>query len=75
MKFYLISYVTDTTPAILILILISMWPKENIFKGKEYNQLIEWKTIQQVFPWNIILFAGGSFALAKGLEVYFFIEL
>ncbi|CAF1089594.1 unnamed protein product, partial [Brachionus calyciflorus] len=62
------NYVTDTTPAMLILIVLTMWPKENIFKGKQYNQLIDWKFINQSFPWNILLFAGGSFALSKGFE-------
>lgn len=65
------SFVTDTTPAIFILFLITIWPKKNPFKGHEYEHLVNWKNIQQLFPWNIILFAGGSFALAKGFEVYF----
>jgi di/tricarboxylate transporter len=63
------SYLSDTTPAIFILILLAVWPKHNIFKGKPYQNLISWKTIQEQFPWNIIIFTGGSFAMVKGFQV------
>ena len=55
----------------LILLFLTIWPKENIFAGKEYKNLIDWKIINNSFPWNILLFAGGSFALSKGFEVKF----
>lgn len=63
------SFVTDTTPAILILVLLVAWPKENIFKGFKYECLITWKVINEHFPWNILLLCGGGLALAAGFEV------
>jgi sodium-dependent dicarboxylate transporter 2/3/5 len=57
---------SDTTPAIFILILITVWPKHNIFKGKKYENMIVWKSVQEQFPWSIILFTGGAFAMVKG---------
>ena len=61
------KYVSDTTPAILIVILMFAWPKNNIFKGKEYEHLIGWKDFHN-FPWDVILLSGGSLALAYGFE-------
>ena len=69
-KHFLITrrFVSDTTPVILILFIMSLWPKNNVFKGKQYEHLIDWKNVQEFFPWHIILFAGGSLALAKGFQ-------
>ncbi len=66
------GYPTDTTPAILILFLIVAWPKENIFIGRPYSHLITWQTINDNFPWNIILLSGGGIALAAGFNVKIF---
>lgn len=65
--FYL-SYVSDTTPAILIVILTFMWPKKNIFKGHAYEHLLKWSDMRD-FPWEVILLGGGSLAIADGFEV------
>jgi hypothetical protein len=35
------KYVTDATPAILIVVLLFMWPKFNIFKGKSSPQFVK----------------------------------
>lgn len=35
-----LSYITDTTPVIFILVLLFVWPNENIFKGLEYANII-----------------------------------
>jgi hypothetical protein len=67
--FFQDKFVSDTTPVILILLIMSIWPKKNIFKGNNYEHLIDWKNVQDFFPWHIILFAGGSLALAKGFQV------
>ena len=66
--FFQDKFVSDTTPVILILLIMSIWPKKNIFKGNNYEHLIDWKNVQEFFPWHIILFAGGSLALAKGFQ-------
>ena len=31
--------------------------------------MISWKNVQEQFPWSIIIFTGGAFALVKGVEV------
>ena len=46
---------SDTTPVILVLFALSLWPKENIFAGKPYKHLIDWKNLQEFFPWQLIL--------------------
>ena len=70
-----LRYITDTTPAILISILIFAWPKENIFKGKPYAHLIGWKELEKNFPWEVILLGGGSLAMADGFFVCFCFEI
>lgn len=52
-------YVSDTTPAILILFLLVIWPKRNIFKGHKYDHLVQWKTITTSYPWHILLLGGN----------------
>ena len=52
------STVSDTTPVFFVLLVMSLWPRENIFRGKPYRHLIDWRNVQEFFPWRIILFAG-----------------
>ena len=51
-----------------MLFLASSWPKNNIFLGKKYEPLINWKQINLRLPWHIIFLIGGSIALASGAE-------
>jgi hypothetical protein len=37
--------------------------------GKGYENMISWKNVQEKFPWSIVIFTGGAFALVKGVEV------
>ncbi|KFV12166.1 Solute carrier family 13 member 2, partial [Tauraco erythrolophus] len=74
------SYVTDATVAIFISILLFIIPSSLPSKDRDTQQtgsrsnikapsaLLEWKTVQQKMPWNIVLLLGGGFALAKGSE-------
>lgn len=64
-------YVSDTTPAILIVILSFVWPKKNIFVGYRYEHLLKWKDMID-FPWDVILLGGGSLAIAEGFQVFNF---
>ncbi|RNA06658.1 solute carrier family 13 member 2, partial [Brachionus plicatilis] len=61
------KYVSDTTPAILIVILSFVWPKNNIFQGHKYEHLLKWSDMIN-FPWDVILLGGGSLAIAKGFQ-------
>jgi len=63
------KFPSDTTPAILVAILLVAWPKENIFSGRPYSHLITWKKINDQLAWNIIILSGGGLALATGFEV------
>ena len=63
-----ISYITDTSSATLVLILICVWPKQNPFKSDTYEPLMTWKTIEKLFPWSLIFLIGGSLAMAEGCE-------
>ncbi|CAF0964918.1 unnamed protein product [Brachionus calyciflorus] len=60
--------ITDTTPAILTAIILFMLPRENIFAGKPYVSLIDWKQLQQIFPWHTILLIGPVITIADALE-------
>ncbi|KFZ69472.1 Solute carrier family 13 member 2, partial [Podiceps cristatus] len=74
------SYVTDATVAIFISVLLFIIPS-NISNNDRDNQqagskskiqappaLLDWKTVHQKMPWNIVFLLGGGFALAKGSE-------
>uniref|UniRef100_A0A8C8S924 Solute carrier family 13 member 2 n=1 Tax=Pelusios castaneus TaxID=367368 RepID=A0A8C8S924_9SAUR len=78
------SYVTDATVVIFISLLMFLIPSEvpSCFCCARSHQaqedstsqipvtptLLDWKTINQKMPWNIVILLGGGFALAKGSE-------
>ncbi|XP_072164419.1 Na(+)/citrate cotransporter-like [Diadema setosum] len=75
------DYISDATAAILISILLFIFPAfppwfmkcgpfkmENDEKPQSRDALLDWKTTQRMLPWNIILLLGGGFALAAGTE-------
>ena len=66
-----LRYTSDLTPAILTSFIITSWPKENIFKKRKYEPLLNWKYVHVNFPWNTLFLLGGSIALANGCEVIF----
>uniref|UniRef100_A0A674IVC5 Solute carrier family 13 member 2 n=1 Tax=Terrapene triunguis TaxID=2587831 RepID=A0A674IVC5_9SAUR len=67
------SYVTDATVVIFISLLMFLIPSE-IPTYLCHNRipvlpaLLDWKTVNQKMPWNIVILLGGGFALAKGSE-------
>ncbi|XP_063306024.1 solute carrier family 13 member 2-like [Pelobates fuscus] len=75
------DYVTDATVAIFIALMMFLFPSEMpSFKFKDTTQpgkkpkihvpppLLDWATVNQKMPWNIVILLGGGFALAKGSE-------
>ncbi|XP_023039652.2 solute carrier family 13 member 2 isoform X3 [Piliocolobus tephrosceles] len=71
------SMVSDGTVAIFIGVIMFVMPSkfpgltqdpENPGKVKAPLGLLDWKTVNQKMPWNIVLLLGGGYALAKGSE-------
>ncbi|XP_002748300.1 solute carrier family 13 member 2 [Callithrix jacchus] len=71
------SMLSDGTVAIFIGIIMFIVPSkfpgltqdpENPGKLKAPPALLNWKTVNQKMPWNIVLLLGGGYALAKGSE-------
>ncbi|XP_036124932.1 solute carrier family 13 member 2 [Molossus molossus] len=71
------SLVSDGTVAIFISIIMFMVPSkipgltrdpENPGKLQAPPALLNWKTVNEKMPWNIVFLLGGGFALAKGSE-------
>uniref|UniRef100_A0A8C4P7D3 Solute carrier family 13 member 2 n=1 Tax=Dromaius novaehollandiae TaxID=8790 RepID=A0A8C4P7D3_DRONO len=46
----------------------SFWFSDSKPKIPVPSALLDWKTVHQKMPWNIVLLLGGGFALAKGSE-------
>nr|XP_013797940.1 PREDICTED: solute carrier family 13 member 2 isoform X1 [Apteryx mantelli mantelli] len=71
------SFVTDATVVVFISILLFIIPAEIPTSFSHTNSkpkipvpsaLLDWKTVHQKMPWNIVFLLGGGFALAKGSE-------
>ncbi|NXP06653.1 S13A2 protein, partial [Thinocorus orbignyianus] len=75
-----ISYVSDSTVAIFISVLLFVIPAGISSHDSDKEQtggkskirappaLLDWKTVHEKMPWNIVFLLGGGFALAKGSE-------
>ncbi|XP_036925982.1 solute carrier family 13 member 2 [Sturnira hondurensis] len=71
------SVVSDGTVAIFICIIMFVVPSkipgltqdpEKPGKLKAPPALLNWKTVNQKMPWNVMLLLGGGFALSRGSE-------
>ncbi|XP_040194436.1 solute carrier family 13 member 2 [Rana temporaria] len=75
------EYVTDATVAVFIALMLFLFPSEfPSCKAQDPEQtgkkirirvpppLLDWKTVNEKMPWNIVILLGGGFALAKGSE-------
>ncbi|NXQ44611.1 S13A2 protein, partial [Catharus fuscescens] len=69
------SYVTDATVSIFVSLLLFILPSGISSQGTEGRTrfrappaLLDWKSVQDKMPWNIVFLLGGGFALAKGSE-------
>jgi len=66
--------VSSATPAVFIVALVFMLPREYNSK-KSSPALLDWPTVEKRLPWGVILLLGGGFALAdvtkkSGLSLY-----
>ncbi|MBE0653752.1 MAG: DASS family sodium-coupled anion symporter [Bacteroidales bacterium] len=57
------GFINDGTTAILISLILFLWPSKN----KKGEKIMNWKTANKL-PWNVVLLFGGGFALALGFE-------
>ncbi|KAK6190655.1 hypothetical protein SNE40_002472 [Patella caerulea] len=72
------DYVKDSTPALLLVILLFFLPSKapKIFcMADKYSDKVEtprplllWKDVHEKLPWALFLLLGGGFALAKGCK-------
>ncbi|VDN52371.1 unnamed protein product [Dracunculus medinensis] len=64
------GYYSDATSAVLIAILLFALPDDvpDILCFSKRGSIMDWKTVQTHFPWNIVLLLGGGFALASGIK-------
>ncbi|XP_075445388.1 solute carrier family 13 member 2-like [Ascaphus truei] len=76
------EYVTDATVAIFVSLMMFFFPAElpslsyqntEQAEGKKPKiyvppPLLDWNTVNNKMPWNIVILLGGGFALAKGSE-------
>uniref|UniRef100_A0A8C7BGZ0 Solute carrier family 13 member 2 n=1 Tax=Neovison vison TaxID=452646 RepID=A0A8C7BGZ0_NEOVI len=71
------SMASDGTVAIFIGVILFLVPSkipgltqdpENPGRLKAPPALLNWKTVNEKMPWNIVFLLGGGFALAKGSE-------
>lgn len=60
----------DTTPAILMVILLFIVPS-NPLGPYPSKSLLDWKFVQDKLAWNVILLRGGGFSMADAAEVNF----
>lgn len=65
------GYVSDSTPCILLSILLFLLPAEmpKVFchakdEKPSYTPLLDWKSVSQKLPWGVIVLLGGGFAIA-----------
>ncbi|EYC11775.1 hypothetical protein Y032_0049g1764 [Ancylostoma ceylanicum] len=76
-SFFKRGYITDATSAVFVVLLLFIIPdkKPMCYRGSgrrgHYivrDSLLDWPTIQERFPWSVVLLLGGGFALAAGVK-------
>ncbi|CAI5444717.1 unnamed protein product [Caenorhabditis angaria] len=66
---------TDATSAMIVSFLLFVLPSEKpdlfTYKKEDLKKrgcLMDWKAMQETFPWSVVLLLGGGFALAAGVK-------
>ncbi|XP_045172068.2 Na(+)/citrate cotransporter-like [Mercenaria mercenaria] len=69
------GYVSDSTPCILLSVLLFLLPAEvpkvfKLAKGEKpsYKPILHWKSVTEKLPWGVIVLLGGGFAIAQASE-------
>ncbi|VDK44207.1 unnamed protein product, partial [Cylicostephanus goldi] len=64
------GYISDATSAIFVVLLLFIIPDKRPISGRHVvrDSLLDWPTIQERFPWSVVLLLGGGFALAAGVK-------
>eukprot|EP01080_Neovahlkampfia_damariscottae_P000536 gene536-8048_t len=73
-SFFKSKFPTDGTSAILVSFTLFIFPirnyplKDNGEEDEKAESIMDWSEMKR-FPWDVILFLGGGFALADAFEI------
>ncbi|XP_078679675.1 solute carrier family 13 member 2-like isoform X1 [Branchiostoma floridae x Branchiostoma belcheri] len=78
--FFRKKYVTDSTPAVMVSFALFFFPSKPprfLCCKRESDKaspgpvpaLLDWRSVHEKMPWNVLLLLGGGFALADGVGV------
>ncbi|XP_066295600.1 Na(+)/citrate cotransporter-like isoform X2 [Branchiostoma lanceolatum] len=74
------GYVTDSSAVVVISLALFIWPSRlpnflccrgrgDLHPSEPVPPILDWPTVEQTLPWDVIILLGGGFALADGVKV------